>query len=45
MHNDDIEHEHNLWDNEHPEWFIYDVELLNAWFWKEFEDDINTDSR
>jgi len=45
MHNDDIEHEHNLWDNEHPEWFIYDAELLNAWFWKEFENDINTDSR
>lgn len=28
--------EPNLWDAEHPEWFIYDVELLNAWYWDEF---------
>lgn len=40
-----FELEHNLWDPEHPEWFIYDPELINAWFWKEFENDINTDSR
>ena len=32
--------EHNLWDAEHPEWFIYDVELLNAWYWKQFENDM-----
>jgi hypothetical protein len=31
-----FEPEHNLWDSEHPEWFIYDVELLNAWYWDEF---------
>ena len=37
MHNDDIEQEHNLWDNEHPEDFIYDAELLNAWYWNEWE--------
>ena len=36
MHEDDIEKEHNLWDAEHPEWFIYDSELLNAWYWDEF---------
>jgi hypothetical protein len=41
----ELEPEHNLWDADHPEWFIYDVELLNAWYWKEFENDINTDSR
>lgn len=34
-----------FYDNEHPEWFIYDPELLAAWYWKEFENDINTDSR
>ena len=28
--------ESNLWDDEHPEWFIYDPELLNAWYWDEF---------
>ena len=32
-----FELEHNLYDNEHPEWFIYDIELLNAWFWEQFE--------
>jgi len=32
----EIEPEHNLWDAEHPEWFIYDPELLNAWYWDEF---------
>jgi hypothetical protein len=31
-----FELEPNLWDAEHPEWFIYDVELLNAWYWDEF---------
>lgn len=36
MHNDDLEYEHNLWDAEHPEWFIYDPELLNAWYWEKF---------
>ena len=36
MHNDDIEDDYNLWDPEHPEWFMYDAELLNAWFWSEF---------
>lgn len=30
-----LEPEHNLWDNEHPEWFIYDPELLNAWYWEQ----------
>lgn len=28
--------EHNLYDPDHPEWFIYDVELLNNWYWQEF---------
>ena len=28
--------EPNLWDPEKPEDFIYDAELLNAWFWSEF---------
>jgi len=32
----ELEPEANLWDAEHPEWFIYDVELLNAWYWDEF---------
>ena len=36
MHNDDIQPEPNLYDSEHPEWFIYDAELLNAWYWKQF---------
>lgn len=36
MHPDDIENDPNLWDSEHPEDFIYDKELLNAWFWDEF---------
>ena len=36
MHNDDIDKEHNFYDPEHPEWYIYDVELLNAWYWEEF---------
>jgi hypothetical protein len=31
----ELEPEHNLWDAEHPEWFIYDVELLNAWYWEQ----------
>ena len=31
----ELEPEHNLWDNEHPEWFIYDPELLNAWYWEQ----------
>ena len=37
MHDDDIEQEHNLMDSEHREWFIYDSELLNAWYWERFE--------
>lgn len=54
MHEDDIENDPNLWDDEHPrrqtvsdsssvfnnenmtEWFMYDSELLNAWYWDEF---------
>ena len=36
MHNDDIQSEPNLYDSEHPEWFMYDAELLNAWYWKQF---------
>lgn len=36
MHNDNIEPIYNLYDPEHPEWFMYDAELLNAWFWGEF---------
>ncbi len=36
MHNDDIDKEHNLYDPENPNDFIYDAELLNAWFWQEF---------
>jgi hypothetical protein len=36
----ELEPEHNLWDAEHPEWFIYDVELLNAWYWEQFENDM-----
>ncbi len=36
MHEDDIENDPNLWDNEHPEWFMYDVELLAGWYWDEF---------
>ena len=35
MHNDDLPKEPNLYDPDHPEWFIYDVELLNAWYWKQ----------
>ena len=35
-----FELEPNLWDAEHPEWFIYDVELLNAWYWEQFENDM-----
>jgi len=45
MHNDDIEQEHNFYDPEHPEWYIYDPELLNAWYWEEFIRDFNTNSR
>ena len=33
----DKEEEHNIYDPEHPEWFIYDSELLNAWYWEQFE--------
>jgi len=40
MHNDDIEQEHNLWDPEKPEAFIFDAELLNSWFWSEFVKEI-----
>ena len=40
MHPDDIENDPNLWDNEHPEWFMYDSELLNAWFWDELAKEI-----
>ena len=32
----ELEPEHNLWDAEHPEWFIYDPELLAGWYWDEF---------
>ena len=32
-----FELEPNLWDAEHPEWFIYDAELLNAWYWRDSE--------
>jgi hypothetical protein len=33
--------EPNLYDPEHPELYIYDVELLNAWYWQEFIKEIN----
>ena len=36
MHEDDIDNDPNLWDPEHPEWFIYDPELLAGWYWDEF---------
>jgi hypothetical protein len=36
MHKNNIEQEHNLYDHEHPEWFTYDTELLNAWYWEQF---------
>lgn len=31
--------EYNWYDSEHPEWFIYDSELTNAWYWSEFKKD------
>lgn len=34
----------NLYDPDHPEWFMYDPELLNAWYWDQFEIELNTDS-
>lgn len=36
MHSDDIQREPNLYDSEKPEEFLYDAELLNAWFWEKF---------
>ena len=36
MHKDEIEQEHNLYDDEHPEWYVYDPEITNAWFWEKF---------
>ena len=36
--------EYNLYDPDHPEWFLYDSELLNAWYWDQFEIELNTDS-
>ena len=39
------EQEHNLWDPEHPEWFIYDVELMNSWFWDQFVLEWNEDGK
>jgi hypothetical protein len=45
MHNDDIQPEPNLWDNEHPEWFIYDAELINSWFWDQFVLEWNEDGQ
>ncbi len=44
MHNDKRDPEDNLWDDEHPEWFVYDPELLNAWFWDEFSKEYDEDS-
>jgi len=29
--------EANLYDPEDPEAFIYDPELVNAWYWEQFE--------
>lgn len=43
MHEDDIENDPNLWDPEHPEWFIYDAELLASWYWDEFVKDWDED--
>jgi hypothetical protein len=43
MHNENIEPIYNLYDPEKPEAFIYDVELLNAWFWSEFVLEWNED--
>jgi len=36
--------EPNLYDPDHSEWFLYDSELLNAWYWEQFENELNTDS-
>ena len=39
MHNDDRQQEPNLMDPEDREAFLYDAELLNAWFWKKLEEE------
>ena len=39
MHSDDRQQEPNLMDPEKPEAFLYDAELLNAWFWKKLEEE------
>jgi len=31
---------YNLLDPDHPEWFVYDAELLNDWFWNKFIDEL-----
>lgn len=31
---------YNLLDPDHPEWFVYDAELLNDWFWNKFIEDL-----
>jgi len=36
--------EPNLWDSEHPEGFIYDPEVLDAWYWEQFENDMGMPS-
>ena len=40
MHKDNIQPEPNLMDPEDREAFIYDAELVNSWYWSEFEKDI-----
>ena len=45
MHPDDIENDPNLWDSEHSEDFIYDIELLNAWFWDELAKEIEEEDK
>jgi hypothetical protein len=43
MHRDNIQQEPNLYDPEKPEEFLYDAELLNAWFDQPIEEDICDD--
>jgi hypothetical protein len=40
MHNSNIQPIHNLYDPEHPQWYIYDPEPLNAWYWEQFTKEI-----
>jgi len=35
--------EPNLYDPEKPEEFLYDAELLNAWFWSKLVEDMYDD--